>query len=351
MNLLFLEGDMSRGGGTERMTAWLSSALSLRHNVHILSLHRRNETVFYPLAASVTDRTLEQNSTFGNIREIHRYIRQNNIDVVINVDTGMGYFGILAAIATGAAVITWEHSNFHNNWESRVFPYLRRFAAKHSTALVVLTERDKQNYRSGIKKCVPTYVIPNPSARISNDSPYDITSKTILSAGMLGRIKRFDRIPEIGKKVFDLHPDWSWCICGDGEERESLENAVREAGLCSNIHFVGAVRSMEEYYKKAAVFVLTSDMEGLPMVLLEAKAHRLPIVSFDIDTGPSDIVRNGVNGFLVAPYDTDEMAESLCRLIENDELRKGFSDNAVLDTERFDGERIVETWEKLIEGL
>lgn len=351
MNILFLEGDMSRQGGTERMTAWLSSALSVHHTVHILSLHCRNDSIFYPLSETVINKTLKKGFTFDNVRDIHRYIRDNQIDVVINVDTGMGYIGILAAIATKASVITWEHSNFYNNWESRVFPYLRRYAAKHSSVVVVLTERDKRNYQCGIKHCVPVHVIPNPVSGISNADSYNMTSKTVLSAGILGKIKRFDRIPEIGKTVFTRHPDWKWVICGDGDERENLEDAVRKAGLCNNICFVGAVTNMDEYYNNAAMFVLTSDMEGLPMVLLEAKAHRLPIISFDINTGPSDIVRDGVNGYLVAPYDTDAMADKLCKLMEDDTLRKSFSDNTVLDMEKFNGERIVETWEKLIESL
>lgn len=351
MNILFLEGDMSRRGGTERMTAWLSSALSVHHAVHIVSLHCKNDTIFYPLAVTVINKTLKKSSTIGNICDIHRYILKNHIDVVINVDTGMGYIGILATIGTKASVITWEHSNYYNNWDSRVFQYLRRFAAKHSDAMVVLTERDRQNYQSGIKKCVPVHVIPNPVAQMSNDISYNIVSKTILSAGVIGRIKRFDRILEIGRNVFVRHPDWNWIICGDGDERENLENAVRKAGLCNNIRLVGTVRNMDEYYNNAAVFVLTSDMEGLPMVLLEAKAHRLPIVSFDINTGPSDIVRDGVNGYLVSPYDTDVMADRLCELIENDTLRQRFSDNTVLDMEKFNGERIAETWENLTGSL
>ena len=87
------------------------------------------------------------------------------------------------------------------------------------------------------------------------------------------------------------------------------------------------------------------------MVLLEAKSYGLPIVSFDIQTGPGDIVRDGVNGYLVKSGNTDAMAEKICQLIENAELRKQFSDNAALDMDKFDEERIVGQWEKLISSL
>ncbi|MBQ7982702.1 MAG: glycosyltransferase, partial [Clostridia bacterium] len=268
---------------------------------------------------------------------------------VINVDTGMGWIGILAALGTAAKVITWEHSNFCNNWNSRWFPYLRRLAARHSAAMVVLTGRDKRNYETGIRGCAPVTVLPNPAAR--HTVSYDTASRVILSAGILGKIKRFDLLVPIGKTVFARHPDWKWMLCGDGPERETLEEAVRDAGLAEHILFCGSVKEMEPMYRGAAMYVLTSEMEGLPMVLLEAKSYGLPIVSFDIETGPSDIVRDGVNGYLVPSGDTDTMAERICRLIDDAELRKQFSDRAALDMEKFDERRIVEEWEKLINSL
>lgn len=349
MKILFLEGDMSRRGGTERMTAWLASALCAAHDVHILSLNLHTGEVFFALAENVRHQAVQQGNTFSKIGEIHRYINANGIDVIINVDTGMGYIGILAAVGTKAKVVTWEHSNFYNNWNSRVFPYLRKFAVKHSDAMVVLTEQDKHNYESNIRRCVPISVIANPAKR--HEVSYDTESLVILSVGLLGRIKRFDLLVPIGKVVFSKHPDWKWMLCGDGPERETLENAVNDAGLSENIIFCGSVKDMESMYRSAAMYVLTSEMEGLPMVLLEAKSFGLPIVSFDIQTGPGDIVRDGVNGYLVKSGDTDAMAERICQLIQDAELRKRFSDNAALDMDKFDSERIVEQWEKLINGL
>ena len=87
------------------------------------------------------------------------------------------------------------------------------------------------------------------------------------------------------------------------------------------------------------------------MVLLEAKANGLPLVSFDIETGPDEIIRDGVNGFLIPPYDTEIMAERICQLIENNDLRKRFSDNAKLDLEKFSSDRIIEQWNDLIKDV
>lgn len=87
------------------------------------------------------------------------------------------------------------------------------------------------------------------------------------------------------------------------------------------------------------------------MVLLEAKAYRLPIVSFDIETGPDEIVDDGVNGYLIEPYNVEEMADRICELIEKPELRKQFSDNAYIGIEKFDKNKIAEKWISVLESL
>ena len=260
----------------------------------------------------------------------------------------MCIFGIPAAFGTKTKVITWEHGNFYNNWGSRWFPYFRRFAAKHSDAVVVLTERDKENYRTNIKTRKPIYVIANPAQK--HPFHYDANSKIILSAGLLLPIKGYDKAIQAAAKILPQHPDWKWVICGEGPEREHLEKMIAEAHLERQFLLPGTVQNMNEQYQKAAFYVMTSEMEGLPMVLLEAKSWGLPIVSFDIMTGPSDIIRDEVNGYLVPQNDVDVLAERIEQLIVSSELRLQFSQNSQLDMERFDFENIVKKWLEVMRG-
>lgn len=84
------------------------------------------------------------------IKEIRGSVRAHDIDWIINVDVGIGIYGIQAARGTRVRVITWEHANYFNNWNSKIFPYFRKYAAKRSDAMAVLTERDRENYLSHI---------------------------------------------------------------------------------------------------------------------------------------------------------------------------------------------------------
>lgn len=95
---------------------------------------------------------------------------------------------------------------------------------------------------------------------------------------------------------------------------------------------------------------LPSYREGLPLVLLEAKANKLPLVSFDCIAGPNEIITDGENGLLIDCYDKEMMARKICDLIESDSLRKRFSDNWLLNVEKFQKEKILKVWLDLIES-
>lgn len=353
MRICFLEGDMSRQGGTERMTALLSNVLAANYEVWVIGLKQAEDTVFFPLFETVHYRVLTEvhgkRGILRQIREIHRIIKMERIDRVINVDVGMGVYGVLAARGTKAKAVTWEHGNYFNNWGSRIFPYMRRFAARHSEAVVVLTQQDRENYEMHISRCAPVHVIPNPVA--IHPFTYHAASKTILSAGLLLPIKGYDRVVELAKRLLPSRPEWQWVICGEGPEREKLEQAISKAGLTGRVLLPGTVRDMDRQYQDAALFVMTSNMEGLPMVLLEAKSWGLPLVSFDIETGPRDIISDGVNGCLVRPYDLDEMTEKIAVLMDSEPLRQQYSEQSQIGMEQFAWGRILEAWLELLERI
>lgn len=350
MKICFLEGDMSRRGGTERMAALIANELCKDNEIWIISLRLVNKEVYYQLDEKIIHHVLKPSSgyvgTFKQIKEIHDFILHNKIDFVINVDTGMGYYGILAAKGTKAQVITWEHSNYFNNWNSKIFPYIRKFAAKYSDAMVVLTEQDKRNYESNIKSKKPIYVIPNPIEM--HEFKYNGDSKIILSAGLLLPIKGFDKAVRVAEKVLPKYPEWKWIICGDGPERERLQKMIDEAGIKEQMLLIGNVKDMDKQYQNAAMFVMTSEMEGLPMVLLEARSWGLPMISFDIMTGPSDIITDKKNGYLIDSYNIEKMTLKIEKLISNKALRESFSAKTQEGIEKFELSWILRRWKKVI---
>ena len=99
------------------------------------------------------------------------------------------------------------------------------------------------------------------------------------------------------------------------------------------------------------MFVLTSRYEGFGLVLTEAKNMRLPCVSFRCPAGPSEIIEDGMNGYLIDCFDIEEMSQKIIQLIQNQELRKKFSEKALAGTEKFDLKNITIQWKNLLSQL
>ena len=104
---------------------------------------------------------------------------------------------------------------------------------------------------------------------------------------------------------------------------------------------------MGDWYQCADVFVMSSRFEGFPNTLVEAMAYGLPVVSFDCDTGPRDIIRHKVDGLLVSPGDAQELTAALGLLMGNENLRMELAKRAPDVRSRFATDRIAEKWESL----
>ena len=199
-------------------------------------------------------------------------------------------------------------------------------------------------------KC-PIYQIYNPMVTNKAYKNYNLDSKLIISAGRLSKEKGFDYLVETAKLVLTKHQDWTWKILGDGEEREFIEKKIIEYGLKDRLILEGNVTNIEEYYRNAAMYVMTSRHEGFGLVLTEAKANQIPCVSFDCDMGPREIILDSINGYLIKCFEIKEMADKISWLIENDSIRLEFSNKALVDTEKYQLEVVIAKWINLFEGI
>lgn len=337
-------------GGTERAAFLAANELCKKNDIYIINtcdkkpyfyLNKNINIDYMPIG-----NIIKRNVYFAN------YLKKNKIDVLITVEAMTGIFSIAAAKIAGCKHIVWEHANYYQTQGSNKIQFIRQLELKLCDAYVVLTKRDKRNFEKHFKIKSRLEYIYNITEKVEN-AEYNINSKTIVSAGHIRKIKNFSIIPEIGKKVFEKHSDWVWNIYGDGQgdEYDKLVSKIKEYHLENNIKLCGRTDNMENVYNNAAMYVMTSLMEGLPMVLLEAKAHKLPLISFDIETGPDEIIEDGVNGYLVKAYDVEEMAEKIEKLIENQMLRYNFSEEAYRNIERFDTMKITKKWEELINSI
>ena len=335
------------GGGTESACLKVANGLCKSYEIFILNSEKRDLTFYCD--KSIRYSCLKSGNILIQNIEMFKFLKRNNIDILISLEALSGIVSFLPCIFLKTKYILWEHANYYQTQGSSKIQKIRQLELKYSDAYVVLTNRDKNNFKNHFKiktKLVCIYNI----ADVAIKENYSIQSKYIISVGHIREIKNFKIIPDIGEIVFKKHPDWKWLIYGDGlgEEYDILKEKIKDFHLENNVILCGRSNNMNEIYKKSSMYVMTSLQEGLPMVLLEAKSNRLPLISFDIETGPDEIIKDKVNGFLIPPYDINKMASSICELIENDEKRINFSNNSSLDLELFDKDNVLKQWSKLI---
>ena len=222
---------------------------------------------------------------------------------------------------------------------------IMRLFTRRTDAIVSLTEKDAEFFRTHNYSRV--YAIHNPMPEKKREIPA-IRKKQIVTVGNVNRGKGMDLLAEVAQRVLEKNPDWKWIVAGTGEMSGFLEAFIEEDGLQEGLILAGRVEDVDTLLAESSIFVLTSRSEGLPMCLLEAKVYRVPIVSFDIEMGPDEIITDGVNGYLIRPFDTEEMAEKLQMLMEDEKRRQQFSAQVSLGDEKFRIGTIIQQWNQIL---
>ena len=219
-------------------------------------------------------------------------------------------------------------------------------AAGKLDALVVLTQHDAQSWE-GIAK---TIVIPN-SLPFNPSEISDCENKSAIFVGRFNEQKGLEYLIESWEKVHRRCPEWILHIYGEGEQEQLLIRLIEEAGLYDVVEIHKPISQIVDRYLESSLFILTSRFEGFGMVIIEAMACGLPVVSFDCPWGPSELINNGDNGFLVEYLNTDEDADRICQLIESPALRREMGKNAKTYVKKFERDAVMKLWMDLFEKL
>lgn len=234
---------------------------------------------------------------------------------------------------------------FANQWiTNRWMAQLDR-KVKQLDRFVVLTHEDSA-YWKGLSNQI---VIPNPIT-IEQGITSECTSKQVIAVGRYTYQKGFDLLISTWGIVHLKHPDWALNIYGGGN-REAYQQQVDKLGLQKAITCNGPVNHIAEKYRESSIFVLSSRFEGLPLVLMEAMSSGLAPVAFTCPCGPRDIITNGEDGLLCENGNIEKLAEGICRLIEDETLRKEMGKKASVSIQRFTVDRIMQQWDQLFKEI
>ena len=278
-------------------------------------------------------------------RSLNRIIRAERPDVIVlnGLTTACSVLALDRRFA--ARTICCDHNHF--SARSMLWQRLRAWLYPKVAAVVSLTQVDAGRFRM---LNVRTEVIYNASG-LRADEPRLVNEPIVLAVGRHVAQKGFDLLVRAWAEVAPAMPGARLRIVGDGPLRAAHEQLARELGVSNTIEWLAPTREIERLYRDAAVFVLSSRYEGMPLALLEAQALGVPAVSFDCPTGPGEIV-TPETGRLVAPGDAKALARALVELLSSRDLRERMGRAAIARSrEVFSPQAHESRWTALIRDV
>nr|WP_298659070.1 glycosyltransferase [uncultured Flavobacterium sp.] len=358
-NLLLIIPSLSFGGA-ERVASILASELSKKYNVYLVVLHKsKNEYLINEMVNVIylDPLFLPSNNVFHSIfknvnyiKKIHKIITNNDINIILSLNTTTNILSIIASIINRKKIIISERNNPNVYKLNVIWNFLRKFFYPFCDYLILQTEAIKKDYFKIISHN-KIKVIPNPIKQdlLNNKFSNSTKENIILTVGRLDENKNQMMLINSFANLNDKK--WKLYIVGDGKLRLEYEEYVKKINLLDNIIFTGMVNDISYYYDRAKIFVLTSNSEGFPNVLLEAMSKGIPCISTNCNYGPSELIIDSENGYLVEIDNINQLKEKLNKLMYNTILQQQFSQKGINTSKHYSIEFIVSKWDKLITSL
>jgi glycosyltransferase involved in cell wall biosynthesis len=352
------------GGGAERALLDTGALLAARgHTVTVLTFEdERSDAYQVPnglcrIALGVQGQSGNRlRGILNNLRRIARLrteVRRLRPDVVISYLTRTNIICLLALRGTGRPVVATEHNvaTLNDAPMQVVWRTLRRLLYPHMAQVVVVSKGLARQYAwlgsdklSVIHNFLPESrgAEPETFGFLSNNGRY------IVGMGRLEPEKGFDKLIKAFHLVEKDCPGWKLLIVGEGSLRTELTRMTASLGLEDRIELPGRVSNPRSLFRQCDLFALSSESEGFGLVLVEAMSAGLPVVSFDCDFGPREIITAGVSGMLVPAGDVAALSGAIRTLVKDDLLRTRLARGGLATVDRFAPHEIVNQWETML---
>lgn len=377
LKIVYCTPALYMAGGVERVLTLKANYMAdvLGYDITIVLTEGMNKPLFYPLSDKITvinlDVDFEALWTCSFTKKIFVYLQKQRIfkkrlsgvlmrlKPDITVSLLRREINFINKIKDGSRKIGELHVNRSNyrNFEAGDTNFVKRLFArywmhnlvshlKRLDRFVVLTEEDKASWT----ELSNVEVIPDPLA-FDIDQVSPLTNKRVIAVGRYVYQKGFDLLLHAWKKIEQQHPDWELAIYGMGE-RTPYEQLIDKLQIDRNrCHLNGSTPDIKAEYLNSSLFVFSSRFEGFGMVLIEAMACGLPVVSFDCPCGPKDIVRHNEVGLLVPSGNIDSLAEAMHQMMSDNIFRQQMAAAAIINAKRFQLDEIAQQWKSLFEKV
>jgi glycosyltransferase involved in cell wall biosynthesis len=309
----------------------------------------------YPFFKRIVEQIKKRRKHKNRLSEL---LKKEQADIVISTYTHE--FTILPTIGDkskkiGEIHFSKEYNTLENKlkkqfclskWFSTLAEKRKYLFIKKYDKFVVLSKKDLKNWRNfsnveQIYNVLPFY----PEVRSNLDT------KRIISVGRLMPQKGYNLLIEAWNMIHNHFPDWRLDIFGSGDDYDELTKRIENKHLEHSIRINFPTQNIINEYLNSSIYVMSSRYEGFGMVLVEAMSCGVPCISFDCPCGPSEIITNNEDGFLVENGNVQMLAEKIMTLIRDVDLRKNMGKKARENVKRFSPDMIMNEWNCLFHQL
>lgn len=357
MKIGFLINNLS-AGGAERATVSLANYFAKHgHTVEIITFKDNNS--FYPVDQGVNvlcssmlniENSASLKRLLGAVKRMFKLrscIKSRELDVLIGMSFAMTWYAVFATKFTRTKSVGTERNNPYKYLATKLHTFLRKFFYKLTDGYVLQTKKSAEFFSKNRSRDI---IIPNAiyNELIYTMHPPQEREKTICGVGRLCEQKRFDILIDAFSLIAGEIPDYNLVIYGEGDKFDELLEKVSSLGLQKRVFFPGATPDVVKFVNNASVFVLTSDLEGMPNALMEAMALGVPCISTRCDMGPEELITDGENGILVDVGNTEQIAQAILRVLSDNELANKLSANSIKLRETNSIDEISKQWLKYL---
>lgn len=354
--MIFVTGSLADGGAEKVMSILASGCAELGADVTLVVL--RNKKILYPLSNKVK---IVQFTYVGKIAvikriwKLHKVLKTSNADAVIPFLPIISLYTLIANIGVGKKLIMSERSDplaklRNKSWKDKIGDFLIRKCGLFSLAdwIVFQTPEAQSFYRKKIQD--KSSIIPNP---LDIDRlPVRYTGereKRIVAAGRFAEEKNFPLLINGFAQFHKIHPEYTLTIYGEGGLREMYEEQIKRLNLEKSVYLPGFSSKLLQQMNRAAMYISTSNHEGISNVMLEALGMGIPTIVTDCPVGGARMfVHTDENGILIPMNDEESLVRAMLKIAENSEYAESISKNACMIRDHLNSKFICEKWLDLV---
>lgn len=341
-----------RFGGRERVLSILANYFAEEKGIDVhLIIYGKHRELNFNISPKVNIHKPEWEfndkrktiSTLKTLLYLRRTVRASDADIMVSFEEIWNRFALLATVGMKIRKVI-SNRNSPLRTYGKFDAFLAKILYPQADLLIAQSQIAKSIYEKKykLKKCV---VIGNPIKKLDEDLLISAERQNIIvTVGRLMSGKNHDRLVRIFAQA--KHDNWRlYVVGGDFANQNNMEKLKRlcvELGVSDSVVFTGAQSDVNKFLLRSKIFVFASEKEGFPNVIGEALAAGLPVISYDCIAGPSEMIEDGKNGYLIPLYDDNLFKERLEYLMECEDVRSKMSDEALASIDKFGDKKICE---------